>query len=201
MLQYIYSALEHWGACCKQKSLTMQKPPSPYAGCKKQAFREGSCILSRASQTTFGEHSFILCLVRFLQCSFFSIFWTLLKRSFSPPWSSLLLAFRLWKKHWRKMHLDVSAPSVCWEDKTENPRLLSMFGKGNGEGWKCFRSSLSMNQLSKLPWRRLCHCQHIASLLPQTGPPPPQDGFLTLAPSPVTRSCFASPRPRTQCAR
>lgn len=89
MLHYIYSTLEHWWTCCKHKSLTMQKLPSPYAGCKKQAFREGSSILFCASQTTFGEHLFILRLVRFLQGAFFSTFWMLLKWIFPPPWSSL----------------------------------------------------------------------------------------------------------------
>lgn len=193
MLQRIYSASEHWWTCCKQKSPTMQKLPSPYAGCKKQAFREGSCILFCASQTTFGEHLFIWRLEGFVQCSFFSIFWMLLKWSFPPPWSSL-------RAHWRKTHLDISAPSICWEDKRLKTQDSSTFGKGNGEGWKGFKSSLSMHGLSKPPRRWLYHCQHIPSLLPQTGPPPPQDGILTVAPTPATRSSLTSPRPRRQRA-
>lgn len=60
----------------------MQKLSLLRAGCKKEAFREGSCVLFSALQTAFGEHLFTSHLVK---CSFFSIFWMLLKWNFPTP--------------------------------------------------------------------------------------------------------------------
>lgn len=104
---------------------------------------------------------YLFCLVGFLQCSFLSVFWMLLKCSFPPPPSlSLLLTFSLLKENQRKTCLEASVPRVCWEGKTENPRSL--------HAWKRKQRRLEMFQiffgcepapktaLVALPWPAPC---------------------------------------------
>lgn len=160
MLQNIYPTLEHWWTCCKQKSLMMQKLPLLYAGCKKQAFREGSCILFCALQTAFGEHLFISHLVN---CSFFSIYRMLFKWSFpTPP-----LHFKL-----VEAILEENAPGYFWTEhlvgrQDWKPKFAPCLEKETEKAgivfnplrvWTNFESHLGGGSVS------VTHC----SLLPQT---------------------------------
>lgn len=163
MLQNIYSTLEHWWTCCK--SLTMQKLPLLYAGCKRQAFREGSCILFCALQTAFGEHLFISHLVK---CFFSASFGCFLNETFLL----LLFTLSLLKQQQKKMHLDISELSEHLVVRQNWNLKFAPCLKKETAGWNCFKSSPGTNQLPKLPWRGLCHCHTLQS--------PASDWFLTL---------------------
>lgn len=163
MLQRIYSASEHWWTCCKQKSPTMQKLPSPYAGCKKQAFREGSCILFCASQTAFGEHLFIWRLEGFVQCSFFSIFGCCSNEAFLLH--GQVSEHTGGKRTWTFLHRAFVGKTRDWKPKIP-PRLekeTEKAGKVSNPLWACtgFQNHLGGGSItantSLLSCRRLVH--------------------------------------------
>lgn len=170
MLQNIYSTLEHWWTCCK--SLTMQKLPLLYAGCKRQAFREGSCILFCALQTAFGEHLFISHLVK---CFFSASFGCFLNETFLL----LLFTLSLLKQQQKKMHLDISELSehlVVRQNETSS--LLHVWKRKQQAGivlnplqvWTNFQNclgggSVTVTHCSLLPQTDSLHCKECSETL------------------------------------
>lgn len=167
------------------------------------------------------ESSFTLCRVYFISCMTNNFWGTPIHVTLSQVLTVLFFHPHLDAAQMKLSSFTVKSLSfslsICWRrtggkhtwmflhqvfvgNTRMKPQDCFMCGIRNWESWryfkdwKCFKSPLSMNQLSKPPQRWLCHCQHTTSLLPQTSLPPPQDRFLTLAQVPVIRVTFYLPQ-------